>query len=140
MATNRASELNSVEEVQLGLLEVGYLATTEIATVLFLAQELGKPILVEGPAGTGKTELAKAFAAMTGVDLIRLQCYEGLDANSALYEWDYASQLLKIQQDRSEVGKTWQESKGQIFSEEFLLERPVLAAVKAGDSLSLIHI
>ncbi|MFB4318726.1 AAA family ATPase [Actinomadura sp. 21ATH] len=107
---------------------VDYLADESIATTVFLAQALGKPLLVEGPAGVGKTELAKAVAAATGSELIRLQCYEGLDEARALYEFNYKKQLLAIQAAPQDRG--WQETHDDIFSEEFLLERPLLAAIR----------
>src|SRR5580765_4836669 len=97
-----------------------YIASDEIATVLFLAEKLGKPVLAEGPAGVGKTELAKALAAATGARLIRLQCYEGLDESKALYEWNYKKQLLRIQADRAQDA-SWAEVEADIFSEPFLL-------------------
>nr|MBA2545748.1 MoxR family ATPase [Solirubrobacterales bacterium] len=96
--------------------------------VSFLAQRLGKPVLVEGPAGVGKTELAKALSRHTGRDLIRLQCYEGLDEAKALYEWNYRKQLLRIQ---AESEGSWEEARGDIFSEEFMLTRPLLQAISS---------
>jgi MoxR-like ATPase len=115
--------LQSQEEVSEALSQVGYLPSTEIATTVFLASKLSKPILVEGPAGTGKTELAKALARAFSLELIRLQCYEGLDESRALYEWDYRKQLLALQAHAEEEVQS-------IFSSEFLLERPLLAALR----------
>ncbi|MCD0453657.1 MoxR family ATPase [Actinocorallia sp. API 0066] len=106
---------------------VGYLPGHEIATTVFLADALGKPLLIEGPAGVGKTELAKAVAAATGAELIRLQCYEGLDEARALYEWNYKKQLLRIQ---AAGDRAWDETHDDIFTDEFLLERPLLAAIR----------
>jgi MoxR-like ATPase len=110
------------------LRSVHYLADPRIAQVVFLADRLDKPVLVEGPAGVGKTELAKAMAAVTGRELIRLQCYEGLDEAKALYEWNYKKQLLRIQ---SEVDHDWDSISHDIFTEEFLLTRPLLAAIRS---------
>jgi len=120
--------LSSPAEVRADLGAVGYLADDRISQVVFLAARLQKPILVEGPAGVGKTELAKALAAITDRRLIRLQCYEGLDEAKALYEWNYKKQLLRIQ---SETDKDWSEIEDDIFSEEFLLARPLLEAIRA---------
>jgi MoxR-like ATPase len=109
------------------LAATGYLADDAIATTVFLADALGKPLLLEGPAGVGKTELAKAVSAATGAELIRLQCYEGLDEARSLYEWNYKKQLLRIQAAGDE---SWDTTHDDIFTDEFLLERPLLAAIR----------
>ncbi len=110
------------------LQDAGYLADAATATTAFLAGRLGKPLLVEGPAGVGKTELAKAVARATGADLVRLQCYEGLDEARALYEWNYKKQLLRIQATSSD--QAWEQTHDDIFTEEFLLTRPLLSAIR----------
>src|SRR5438067_3755355 len=117
----------SVEAVREGLREVGYLPGESTALVSYLAARLGKPILVEGPAGVGKTELAKALAKYLGRELIRLQCYEGLDEAKALYEWNYRKQLLRIQTEAADTG--WEDVQDDIFGSEFLLERPLMTAI-----------
>ena len=106
----------------------GYLADAATATTTYLAGALEKPLLVEGPAGVGKTELAKAVARSTGAELVRLQCYEGLDEARALYEWNYKKQLLRIQASSEDA--TWSETQDDLFSEEFLLTRPLLTAIR----------
>ncbi|MBU1672381.1 MAG: MoxR family ATPase [Actinobacteria bacterium] len=117
-----------VEEIKGAMRSADYLCDDAIATALFLADELGKPILAEGPAGVGKTDLAKAYATSTGMPLIRLQCYEGLDEAKALYEWNYKKQLLRIQADTA--GEcSWEDLEGDLFSEDFLLPRPLLKAI-----------
>ncbi|WP_204163394.1 AAA family ATPase [Nocardioides gilvus] len=123
---------SSVEHAREALASTGYLVDEELATVVFLGDAMGKPLLLEGPAGTGKTELAKAVAAGTGARMIRLQCYEGLDEARALYEWNYRKQLLRIQtaQPGAEQEHAWDDLHDDIFSEEFLLERPLLAAIR----------
>ncbi len=130
------AELRSIEETRAGLAGAGYLADEPTALVSFLAGRLGKPVLVEGPAGVGKTELAKALARATGRKLVRLQCYEGLDEAKALYEWNYRKQLLRIQVESSDAG--WQEVKDDIFGEEFLLPRPLLSAISATEPVVLL--
>ena len=115
---------------------VRYLADDGIAGVVYLADRLGKPVLIEGPAGTGKTQLAKSVAEMTGARLIRLQCYEGLDEAKALYEWNYKKQLLRIQAEGED--RHWSEIEDDLFSEEFLLARPLLEAIRAVDPVVLL--
>jgi MoxR-like ATPase len=117
----------SVQEVAEGLREVGYLPGESTALVAYLATKLGKPVLVEGPAGVGKTELAKALASHLGRELVRLQCYEGLDEAKALYEWNYRKQLLRIQAEADGAG--WEAVQEDIFGEEFLLARPLMSAI-----------
>ena len=131
-----ASELQSVREVRERLAEANYLAGESTALVSYLAAQLGKPVLVEGPAGVGKTELAKALSRATGRKLIRLQCYEGLDEAKALYEWNYRKQLLRIQTEAADTG--WTEVKDDIFGEEFLLSRPLLTAIAETEPVVLL--
>jgi MoxR-like ATPase len=126
---------DSVDEVAERLAGAGYLTSTAIATTVFLADRLGKPLLVEGPAGVGKTELAHAVAQATSSQLIRLQCYEGIDESRALYEWNHAKQLLRITAGRDE---SWHEARADIFTEEFLLPRPLLAAIRSHDPTVLL--
>jgi MoxR-like ATPase len=126
----------SVEHVAAGLRDVGYLPGESTALVTYLATRLGKPVLVEGPAGVGKTELAKALARYLKRDLIRLQCYEGLDEAKALYEWNYRKQLLRIQAEADGAG--WTEVHDDIFGEEFLLARPLLSAISSTKPVVLL--
>jgi MoxR-like ATPase len=130
------ARFESVPAVRDALQGVDYLADEGIAGVVYLADRLGKPVLVEGPAGTGKTQLAKSVADMTGARLIRLQCYEGLDESKALYEWNYKKQLLRIQAERTST--SWSEIEENIFSEEFLLTRPLLEAIRADEPVVLL--
>ncbi|HXR54320.1 MAG TPA: MoxR family ATPase, partial [Acidimicrobiales bacterium] len=142
------ARFESVSAVREGLADVGYLADEGIAGVVYLADRLAKPVLVEGPAGTGKTQLAKSVAELTGSRLIRLQCYEGLDESKALYEWNYRKQLLRIQAGQvfadSEPANTdhhsptWAELEEDIFSEDFLLTRPLLEAIRADEPVVLL--
>jgi MoxR-like ATPase len=127
---------NSVDDVSTGLRSVGYLPGESTALVSFLAAKLGKPILVEGPAGVGKTELAKALAQYLDRTLVRLQCYEGLDEAKALYEWNYRKQLLRIQAEADGAG--WQQVQDDIFGPEFLLQRPLMAAIAAEEPVVLL--
>jgi MoxR-like ATPase len=117
----------SVDDVKTRLAAAGYLPSDAIATTVYLASELGKPLLVEGPAGVGKTALAQAVADATEAALVRLQCYEGVDEARALYEWNHAKQLLRITAGQDE---TWDEARTDIFTEEFLLPRPLLTAIR----------
>jgi MoxR-like ATPase len=132
MSTNPTS----AQEVAQGLRDVGYLPSASTALVAYLAIELGKPVLVEGPAGVGKTELAKALAKYLGRELVRLQCYEGLDEAKALYEWNYRKQLLRIQIESGEAG--WDQVQDDIFGESFLLERPLLTAISSPEPVVLL--
>jgi len=129
----RFSDLTAVRSALAG---VNYLADDGIAGVVYLADRLGKPVLVEGPAGTGKTQLAKSVAEIAGARLIRLQCYEGLDEAKALYEWNYKKQLLRIQAEGDDA--SWSEVEDDLFSEEFLLTRPLLEAIRAEDPVVLL--
>lgn len=131
---------DSPAQVRTQLAEHEYLSDDAIASVVFLADRLAKPVLVEGPAGTGKTALAQAVADAVGARLIRLQCYEGLDESKALYEWNYRKQLLRIQAGRPEgsAAEDWSHLEEDIFAEEFLLTRPLLEAISATDPVVLL--
>jgi MoxR-like ATPase len=130
-----SAEPTAVDQVLADLRETGYLADVATATVVHLGTVLDKPVLIEGPAGTGKTALAKSVAAATGKPLIRLQCYEGLDESKALYEWDYRRQLLELQLRHGEHGSL---AEAGIFGEEFLLTRPLLSAIRAPSPVVLL--
>jgi MoxR-like ATPase len=127
---------SSVDEIGQGLREVGYLPGPSTALVSFLSVQLGKPVLVEGPAGVGKTQLAKSLADHLGRRLVRLQCYEGLDEAKALYEWNYRKQLLRIQSESKEAG--WQDVQDDIFGEDFLLQRPLMTAIASAEPVVLL--
>ena len=133
--TERSYRFADVTEVSKQLDDAGYLGDEQIATVVHLADRLSKPLLVEGPAGVGKTELAKAVARALRQPLIRLQCYEGVDETKALYEWNYRKQLLRIQAGQE---STWDELSDDIFSEPFLLERPILKALRSPEPVVLL--
>jgi len=134
---DQSHRFESVAAVRESLQKVDYLSDEGIAGIVYLADRLGKPVLVEGPAGTGKTQLAKSVAEMSGARLIRLQCYEGLDESKALFEWNYKKQLLRIQAERSD-GNTWDTVEDDIFSDGFLLTRPLLEAITADDPVVLL--
>jgi MoxR-like ATPase len=145
LAFPQPSEANfeSIADARERLAGCGYLADEGIAGVVYLADRLAKPVLVEGPAGTGKTELAKSVARATGSRLIRLQCYEGLDESKALYEWNYKKQLLRIQAQEvvdggSAESYSWRDLEDDIFSEEFLLTRPLLEAIRSTEKVVLL--
>ena len=130
-----------IDDVARKLAETGYLPDTATATAVILADRLGKPLLVEGPAGVGKTELARAVAQSTGSELVRLQCYEGVDEARALYEWNHAKQILRIQAGTAgsdSPGGDWDQTKMDVFSEEFLLSRPLLTAIRRTDPTVLL--
>ena len=131
---SRPPSMQSIEGVVAAFREHGYIAERSLATTVFLALELGRPLLLEGEAGVGKTELAKVLAASLGARLIRLQCYEGLDVNTAVYEWNYPRQMLEIRllEARGEIAKA---SAHDIFGPEFLLKRPLLQALEATDGV-----
>jgi len=136
MSDSQAAAPASVSDLATGLRRAGYLPGESTALVAYLATKLGKPVLVEGPAGVGKTELAKALARYLGRELVRLQCYEGLDEAKALYEWNYRKQLLRIQAEASGTG--WDAVQEDIFGEEFLLARPLMSAIASPEPVVLL--
>jgi MoxR-like ATPase len=129
---------DSVDDVRDRLAKVDYLSDESIAGIVYLADRLQKPVLVEGPAGTGKTQLAKSVAEICGARLIRLQCYEGLDESKALYEWNYKKQLLRIQASKNDAEGQWESIEDDIFSDDFLLTRPLLEAIRSEDPVVLL--
>lgn len=137
-ATGAATPLfTDIDDVIHRLTETGYLPDTATATAVFLADRLGKPLLVEGPAGVGKTELARAVAQATSSALVRLQCYEGVDEARALYEWNHAKQILRIQ-SATGADHDWEHTRDDVFSEEFLLPRPLLTAIRRTEPTVLL--
>src|SRR5579862_5344139 len=118
------------DQISDGLKRALYVTNERVETAIFLALALEKPLLIEGPAGAGKTEIAKVTAEMLGAELVRLQCYEGLDEARALYEWNYQKQLLRLQADEQQ-GLSWEQLSQHIFSREYLLERPLLKAISS---------
>src|SRR6266566_7451989 len=131
----RSAPYGSIEDLQASLRTQAYLADRALATSIYLAISLDKPLLLEGEAGVGKTEVAKALAGALDRTLIRLQCYEGIDASQALYEWNYSRQLLAVRAMHDDEAVRHVDD---LFSEEFLVERPLLAALKAGDGAVLL--
>ena len=129
---------DSVDDVRDRLRKVDYLSDESIGGIVYLADRLQKPVLVEGPAGTGKTQLAKSVAEICGARLIRLQCYEGLDESKALYEWNYKKQLLRIQASKNDGEGQWDAIEDDIFSDDFLLTRPLLEAIRSEDPVVLL--
>ncbi|WP_425060655.1 hypothetical protein SCACP_13940 [Sporomusa carbonis] len=129
--------IEAIKDLKTGLAQNGYLADDNLAAAVYLAENLGKPLLLEGPAGVGKTELAKAWARLRGCQLIRLQCYEGLDESKALYEWNYQKQLLYIQIEAL-AERGWETGRQQIFDQEFLLKRPLLTALTSSEPVVLL--
>ena len=127
----------SQEAVRAGLRRANYITNERVETAIFLALALEKPLLIEGPAGSGKTEVAKVLAEMLATELIRLQCYEGLDEARALYEWNYQKQLLRLQADEHQ-GMRWEDISEHLFSREYLLERPLLKAISSPRKVVLL--
>ncbi len=128
------TDISSIDAVQKMLSEQGYVCGRPLATVVFLSLKLGRPLFLEGEAGVGKTEIAKALAASMGKRLIRLQCYEGLDASSAVYEWNFAAQMVAIRTAEATGSADRKALNAELFSEEFLIERPLLQALRPDEN------
>ena len=127
------TNVEDINSILSGFEKLGYIADKALASSIYLVTKLGKPLLLEGHTGLGKTEVAKVLAAFLGARLIRLQCYEGLDVNSAVYEWNYQKQLLAIKIQEA-TDKTVEEKERHIFGHDFLLERPLLKSITADDA------
>lgn len=131
-----ATAIDSIDSIQQVLQQHRYVADRELATTIFLAMKLNKPILLEGEAGVGKTEIAKVLAELLGTRLIRLQCYEGIDASTALYEWNYARQMLELRLVEATGGASREEVLADLFGSDFLIRRPLLQAIDHGDEIA----
>ena len=128
------SVFNSIDDVQNKLSAQGYVCSRALATVVFLSLKLGRPLFLEGEAGVGKTEIAKAMAAVLGRKLIRLQCYEGLDASSAVYEWNFPAQMMAIRMAEAAGGSNKDALQTELFSDQYLIKRPLLEAMQPDEN------